>query len=166
MIEARTRRDAHRGTLFLTKFLADAALNRSCCNFYKTDSSCRIGAQEDKKVLSTRGLCATNRKLEEEIPKWNFSRGFVLSHQRCHISLPPLRDRRGDILSWPTISWISTIAIQLPAKACLLSCAVLEKYHWPGNIRELENLIKRYVIWQRTHHHDLVAREPQYLVQK
>ena len=42
---------------------------------------------------------------------------------------------------------------------------MLEKYHWPGNIRELENLIKRYVILgnEDAITNDLVAREPQYL---
>ena len=43
--------------------------------------------------------------------------------------------------------------------------AVLQKYHWPGNIRELENLIKRYVILghEEAITSDLVAREPDYL---
>jgi two-component system, NtrC family, response regulator AtoC len=42
--------------------------------------------------------------------------------------------------------------------------AVLQKYHWPGNIRELENLIKRYVILghEDVITNDLVAREPDY----
>jgi DNA-binding NtrC family response regulator len=43
--------------------------------------------------------------------------------------------------------------------------AVLQKYHWPGNIRELENLIKRYVILghEEVITNDLVAREPDFL---
>jgi transcriptional regulator with PAS, ATPase and Fis domain len=80
--------------------------------------------------------------------------------------MPALRERRGDIedLSAYFLEYYNR---KFNCRARPLSTevlAVLQKYHWPGNIRELENLIKRYVILgnEEAITNDLVTREPDF----
>ena len=158
---------AHRGTLFLDEISElDAALQSKLLQLLQDGQFCRIGAQEDKKV-EVRVVCATNRKLEEEIQNGTFREDLFYRINVVNISLPSLRERRGDI---PELAnyFLDFYNRKYNCRAKALSpelMAVLEKYHWPGNIRELENLIKRYVILgnEDAITNDLVAREPQYL---
>ena len=64
------------------------------------------------------------------------------------LSLPSLRERRGDIRALCAyFTNLFSEKFNAPAPALSASMlSVLEAYHWPGNIRELENLMKRYVI--------------------
>jgi DNA-binding NtrC family response regulator len=72
---------AHRGTLFLDEISElDMSLQSKLLQLLQDGQFCRIGAQEDKKV-EVRVVCATNRKLEEEIENGTFRRS-VLPHQR------------------------------------------------------------------------------------
>jgi len=108
---------------------------------------CRIGAQEDKKV-EVRVVCATNRKLEQEIENGTFRSDLFYRINVVNLHLPPLRERAGDI---PVLVeyFLEYHNRKYNCRAKALSpemMGTLRKYHWPGNIRELENLIKRYVI--------------------
>jgi len=158
---------AHRGTLFLDEISElDAALQSKLLQLLQDGQFCRIGAQEDKKV-EVRIVCATNRKLEDEIHNGTFREDLFYRINVVNISLPSLRERRGDI---PDLAnyFLDFYNRKYNCRAKALSLElmnVLEKYHWPGNIRELENLIKRYVILgnEDAITNDLVAREPQYL---
>ena len=158
---------AHRGTLFLDEISElDAALQSKLLQLLQDGQFCRIGAQEDKKV-EVRVVCATNRKLEDEIQNGTFREDLFYRINVVNISLPSLRERRGDI---PDLAnyFLDFYNRKYNCRAKALSpelMNVLEKYHWPGNIRELENLLKRYVILgnEDAITNDLVAREPQYL---
>ena len=157
---------AHRGTLFLDEISElDAALQSKLLQLLQDGQFCRIGAQEDKKV-EVRVVCATNRKLEDEIQNGTFREDLFYRINVVNISLPSLRERRGDI---PDLAnyFLDFYNRKYNCRAKALSSElmnVLEKYHWPGNIRELENLLKRYVILgnEDAITNDLVAREPQY----
>jgi transcriptional regulator with PAS, ATPase and Fis domain len=108
---------------------------------------CRIGAQEDKKV-EVRVVCATNRKLEQEIENGTFRSDLFYRINVVNIHLPPLRERASDIPELVTY-FLDYHNRKYNCRARAISVELmtqLRKYHWPGNIRELENLIKRYVI--------------------
>ena len=80
--------------------------------------------------------------------------------------MPSLRERRGDIEDL-CVYFLEYYNRKFNCRARPLShevLAVLQKYHWPGNIRELENLIKRYVILgnEEVITSDLVTREPDF----
>ena len=156
---------AHRGTLFLDEISElDAALQSKLLQLLQDGQFCRIGAQEDKKV-EVRVVCATNRRLEEEIENGTFRQDLFYRINVVNISLPPLRERRADVQDLANY-FLEYYNRKYNCKARPLSIelmAVLQKYHWPGNIRELENLIKRYVILgnEEVIASDLVAREPQ-----
>jgi two-component system, NtrC family, response regulator AtoC len=161
---------AHRGTLFLDEISElDPSLQSKLLQLLQDGQFCRIGAQEDKKV-EVRVVCATNRQLEAEIESGTFRQDLYYRINVVNIRMPALRERRGDIedLCGYFLEYYNR---KFNCRARPLSnevLAVLQKYHWPGNIRELENLIKRYVILghEEVITNDLVAREPDFFNQE
>ncbi len=157
---------AHRGTLFLDEISElDLALQSKLLQLLQDGQFCRIGAQEDKKV-EVRIVCATNRQLEVEIENGTFRQDLFYRINVVNLHMPPLRERRGDIEQL-TNYFLEYYNRKYNCRARTLSTdllGVLQKYHWPGNIRELENLVKRYVILgsEEVITSDLVVRAPDY----
>ncbi|MFZ0760899.1 MAG: sigma-54 dependent transcriptional regulator [Candidatus Sulfotelmatobacter sp.] len=139
---------AHRGTLFLDEISElDMGLQSKLLQLLQDGQFCRIGAQEDKKV-EVRVVCATNRKLEEEIANGAFRADLFYRINVVNLHMPPLRERASDI---PQLVgyFLEYYNRKFNARANPLSVELMNafrKYHWPGNVRELENLMKRYVI--------------------
>ena len=157
---------AHRGTLFLDEISElDLGLQSKLLQLLQDGQFCRIGAQEDKKV-EVRIVCATNRKLEDEIENGAFRQDLFYRINVVNLYLPPLRERRTDIPELASY-FLEYYNRKYNGRARQLSSELirlLQKYHWPGNIRELENLIKRYVILgnEEAISSDLVGREQEY----
>src|ERR1700746_1764468 len=157
---------AHRGTLFLDEISElDLALQSKLLQVLQDGQFCRIGAQEDKKV-EVRVVCATNRILENEIENGTFRQDLFYRINVVNLALPPLRERRGDIEDLVNY-FLDYYNRKYNCRAKPLSSelmTVLQKYHWPGNIRELENQVKRYVILgsEEVISSDLVTHQPDY----
>jgi len=157
---------AHRGTLFLDEISElDMALQSKLLQLLQDGQFCRIGAQEDKKV-EVRVVCATNRKLEQEIENGTFRSDLFYRINVVNLYLPPLRERAGDIPDLVAY-FLDYDNRKYNCRARMLSGEMMSrlvKYHWPGNIRELENLIKRYVILgsEEVIAADLAPREPDF----
>src|SRR5437868_5023879 len=139
---------AHRGTLFLDEISElDLALQSKLLQLLQDGQFCRIGAQEDKKV-EVRVVCATNRRLEEEIETGTFRQDLFYRINVVNLHLVPLRERTGDIPALVSY-FMETFNDEFNCRAKPVSSQLmnaLQVYHWPGNLRQLENLIKRYVI--------------------
>jgi two-component system, NtrC family, response regulator AtoC len=139
---------AHRGTLFLDEISElDLALQSKLLQLLQDGQFCRIGAQEDKKV-EVRVVCATNRKLEQEIENGTFRADLFYRINVVNLHMPPLRERAVDIPDLVSY-FLEYYNRKYNCRAKPLSgelMGLLRKYHWPGNVRELENLVKRYVI--------------------
>src|SRR6202140_3830915 len=139
---------AHRGTLFLDEISElDMSLQSKLLQLLQDGQFCRIGAQEDKKV-EVRVVCATNRKLEQEIENGTFRSDLFYRINVVNLHLPPLRERANDIPDLVAY-FLEYNNRKYNCRARALSSELMSdlcKYHWPGNIRELENLVKRYVI--------------------
>jgi two-component system, NtrC family, response regulator AtoC len=139
---------AHRGTLFLDEISElDMSLQSKLLQLLQDGQFCRIGAQEDKKV-EVRVVCATNRKLEEEIANGTFRADLFYRINVVNLHMPPLRERVSDLPDLIAY-FLDRYNRKFNSRAKPLSTDLmnsLRKYHWPGNVRELENLIKRYVI--------------------
>jgi two-component system response regulator HydG len=106
-----------------------------------------VGATEAVPI-DTRLLAATNRKLDEEIARGNFRSDLYYRLNVISIEIPPLRDRRDDILLLAE-SFLTEIARKRGEEPKILSqeaAAQLQEYSWPGNVRELENAVERAVI--------------------
>jgi len=139
---------AHRGTLFLDEISElDAVLQAKLLQLLQDGQFSRIGAQADKRV-EVRVVCATNRVLQHEIEHGRFRQDLFYRIAAMTIPLPPLRERAVDL---PVICeyLLQYYNDKLNGRAPMLRPALLAKmqrYAWPGNIRQLENMIKRYVV--------------------
>jgi len=157
---------AHRGTLFLDEISElDLGLQSKLLQLLQDGQFCRIGAQEDKKV-EVRVVCATNRKLEQEIENGTFRSDLFYRINVVNLHLPALRERASDIPELVSY-FLEVHNRKYNCRAKPLSnemMSVLGKYHWPGNIRELENLVKRYVILgnEEVISSDLAPRDPDF----
>jgi len=107
----------------------------------------RLGSSETMKV-DVRIIAATNRNLEAEVRKGTFREDLWYRLNIFPITMPPLRARREDI---PLLVhfFIDKISKRLGKSIGMVPVSVmdaLQNYHWPGNIRELENVLERAVI--------------------
>jgi len=139
---------ARHGTLFLDEIAElEPGLQAKLLQLLQDGQFCPIGGQEDKQV-EARVVCATNRNLEEEIRKGSFRQDLFYRINVVSIHMPSLRERAADIpLICDSLRQMYSERFDRPARPfSARKLEVLQRYHWPGNIRELENLVKRYVI--------------------
>ena len=139
---------AHGGTLFMDEvgelpMQTQAKLLR----VLETREVARLGSVKPRKI-DVRFLAATNRDLEKEIALGRFRRDLYFRLNGIALSLPPLRERVDEIERLAE-TFVAQISRELgraepgiPAKVLQL----LEAYSWPGNIRELKNLMERAVL--------------------
>ncbi|MNK52443.1 Transcriptional regulatory protein ZraR [compost metagenome] len=106
----------------------------------------RVGATDDNKV-DVRIIAATNRNLEEMVQKGGFRQDLFYRLNVINIKTPPLRDRREDVPSLAN-HFLKKYNDRLGKNIGAISqeaMEILKKYDYPGNVRELENLIERTV---------------------
>ncbi len=139
---------AHRGTLFLDE-IADLDLNlqSKLLHFLQDGTFCRIGDQAERKI-DARLLCATNKDLQTEIDAGRFRQDLFYRIHVFRLHLPLLRQRHEDI---PALAeyfrqhfqkQFGTTARPFPPD----TLEYLQSLRWPGNIRELSNVVARYVL--------------------
>lgn len=108
----------------------------------------RVGGLH-KRPIDVRFIAATNRDLEAEVGRGTFRQDVYFRLNGISITIPPLRERTPEIEPLAR-SFIARAAAQMKLRANpLLSQAALEEmlqYTWPGNIRELRNVIERAVV--------------------
>jgi two-component system, NtrC family, response regulator AtoC len=139
---------ADQGTLFLDEIgELDTALQAKLLQLLQDGRFCPLGGDEEK-VVNIRVVCATNRNLAAEIVNGSFRQDLFYRINVVNLHLPPLRERKGDIPQLINY-FIETFNAEFNCRAKPLSATLIDAfqvYHWPGNLRQLENLIKRYVI--------------------
>ncbi|MEJ2355976.1 MAG: sigma-54 dependent transcriptional regulator [candidate division WOR-3 bacterium] len=117
----------------------------------------RIGSNEELPV-DIRLICATNRDIEKEVEKGNFREDLYYRLNVIRIQVPPLRRRKEDI---PLLvsHFIKNQAKKEKKDVKGITDGALKKllrYDFPGNVRELENIIKRAIVFARS---DYLAEE-------
>jgi DNA-binding NtrC family response regulator len=139
---------ADHGSVFLDEIATiDEKMQISLLRLLETSQFSRIGSHEPITV-DVRVIAASNADLMEEIKLGRFREDLYYRLDVMHITLPPLRERHGDI---------HLLADHFIKSACddfkktirgvssdFVSC--LEAYAWPGNVRELKNIIQRAVV--------------------
>lgn len=139
---------ANNGTLFLDEIAEmDFGLQAKLLQLLQDSQFWRIGGREDIRV-NVRVICATNRQLEDEIEHGRFRQDLFYRINVVKIQLPPLRERTEDLFSLVQY-FLQNFTQKYGTAPRALSPNMmrsLERHTWPGNIRELRNLIERYAI--------------------
>jgi transcriptional regulator with GAF, ATPase, and Fis domain len=102
----------------------------------------RVGSNHTQRV-DVRVIAASNRNVEEEVDAGRFRKDLFYRLNAVSIKLPPLRERREDILLLAKSFAERVYSLSPEVKFSLEALELLELYPWPGNIRELENAVVR-----------------------
>ena len=139
---------AHGGTLFLDE-IADMPLTTQAkiLRVLTDQSYSRVGGQRAVKV-DVRVLSATSRNLQDEIAAGRFREDLYYRLNVVPVRLPALRERREDIPELVS-HFLARIAAERRMAAPTISeeaMAALQAHDWPGNVRQLRNIIERTII--------------------
>ncbi len=140
--------EANSGTLFLDEIgELDLSLQAKFLRVLETNDFIKLGDTKPTKT-DVRIIAATNRDIEDEIKKGNFRSDLFYRISVMKIELPSLRERTEDI---PFLAefFIDLFSRKLGKKINLVPGSFIEKlkhYEFPGNIRELRNVIERAII--------------------
>jgi DNA-binding NtrC family response regulator len=139
---------ANQGTLFLDEISEmHPALQAKLLHVLQDGEFSRLGGKRDIAV-DVRVLAATNKPLERAVEEGQFREDLFYRLNVVTIHIPPLRERREEIpvfLDFFLQKYSEFYGKNPPAFSDFAVGRMME-YSWPGNIRELENLVKRYVI--------------------
>ncbi len=137
---------ADRGTLFLDEIgELPLEVQASLLRVLESQTYRRVGDKVERQV-DLRFLFATNRNLPEEVERGRFHEALYHRINVFQIALPALRERREDI---PLLVEYFLALFSAGRSPCRVPRNVLQcllDYHWPGNIRELRNVIERGII--------------------
>ena len=140
--------EANNGTIFLDEIgEMPVELQAKLLRVLETQELLRVGDSKIIKV-NVRIIAATNKNIEEEIQKNNFRADLFYRLAAFQIHLPSLKERKADIpLLAKHFADVFTIKTKKGFVTLHDDCIhALEQYQWPGNIRELKNVIERSVI--------------------
>ena len=139
---------ANNGTIFLDEIATlKLELQAKLLRFLQDSEFSRVGGNRTIKV-DVRMIAATNVALKQRVQSDKFREDLYFRLNVIPLELPPLRKRRSDIplLAKYFLDKFNRKLNQSIKGITPDAMAVLESYHWPGNIRELENLIERVVV--------------------
>jgi len=139
---------AHKGTIFLDEIAEmSPGLQAKLLQVLQDSEFTRLGGNLEIHV-DVRVVCATNRKLDQMVKRGTFRKDLFFRLNVVSVMLPPLRERREEI---PRLveSFVRRFSARYGRPSPQISDRLmnaLERYSFPGNVRELENLIKRVIV--------------------
>jgi transcriptional regulator with GAF, ATPase, and Fis domain len=140
---------AAHGTVFLDE-VGEMSLRMQAVllRFLETGEIQRVGADRVRPLVDVRVIAATNRDLMTATAAGGFRQDLFYRLNVVCISVPPLRERRDDI---PLLldHFLDVYRRRHAASSCRLSAAARERlitFGWPGNIRQLKNVVERLVL--------------------
>lgn len=138
---------ANHGTLFLDEVgEMPLPLQAKFLRILETGEVQRLGSTVIKKI-DFRLIAATNRNLLEMVRNGTFRDDLYYRLNVVPVTLPPLRERPEDIKALTNMFLVRfNTKYNIDKKLDAISMQYLLEYNWPGNIRELQNVIERYVI--------------------
>ena len=144
---------AHGGTIFMDE-IGEMSLRMQALllRFLETGEIQRVGSDRRAPSLDVRVIAATHRRLIDLVADKTFREDLYYRLNVIHINVPPLRDRREDVLilaKYFIQQFSESHRITAPE---LMPEAIdcLSNYRWPGNVRELRNVAARLVLRCRT----------------
>ena len=143
---------AHKGTLFMDEVAElSVPMQVKLLRAVQERIFRPVGGTKDVSV-DIRIISATNKKLEDEVIEGNFREDLFYRLNVIEVKIPPLRERKGDLLPLAQ-HFLEKYSRELGKEVTKFSSYaidLLRKYDFPGNIRELENLIERSVALSST----------------
>ncbi len=138
---------AHGGTLFLDEIgELSLTLQPKLLRFLENGEFRRIGGVTNLSS-SVRVIGATNKNLTEEAEKKNFRRDLLFRLNVITLTIPPLREREGDVLLLSDYFLRKNSPVRSVKKLAPDAKKELLRYNFPGNVRELEHVIERSIIF-------------------
>jgi DNA-binding NtrC family response regulator len=135
--------EANRGTVFLDEITETTpAFQVKLLRALQQGEIRRVGSNHTQRV-DVRVIAASNRNVEEEVEAGRFRKDLFYRLNAVSITLPPLRDRREDILLLANSFAEHVYSLNPQVKFSVEALRLLEEYPWPGNVRELENAVVR-----------------------
>ncbi|RLD28291.1 MAG: sigma-54-dependent Fis family transcriptional regulator, partial [Bacteroidetes bacterium] len=136
------------GTLFLDE-IGELSLNvqPKLLRFLENKKIMPLGGNTEYSV-NTRVICATNKNLKEMVDKGLFREDLFYRINTIIIEVPPLRERKEDILPLANY-FLNNLSQELGEQKKYLPDSIIKsflEYKWPGNVRELRNIIERAVL--------------------
>ena len=139
---------AHKGTLFLDE-IGDLpmSLQAKLLRFLQERTVERLGGRNEIPV-DIRVVCATNQDLQQQMREGQFREDLYYRVSEISVIIPPLRERQGDrsLLAHALLERFSQTQRNAPRGFSSPAIRAIEAYEWPGNVREMENVIRRAVI--------------------
>ena len=139
---------AHMGTLFLDEVGSlDLTVQSKLLQVLQDGTFVRVGGH-DPRSINTRLISVANSDLRTQVEEGTFRLDFLFRINAVTITLPPLRQRIADlpILIDYFIDHYARAFNHTPELLSKSAVRLMQGYHWPGNIRQLENLIRSYVL--------------------
>ena len=139
---------AHTGTIFMDE-IGDLpmSLQAKLLRFLEDKTFRRVGGTQDL-VMDVRIIAATNRNVEADVAAGRFRADLYYRLKIVPIHIPPLRQRTADILPLADV-FIGDFNREFKKNVRGLAPEAIEamkQYHWPGNVREIRNIIERAVL--------------------
>ena len=144
---------AHQGTIFLDEISSLAPeFQAKLLRVLQEREFTRVGSNRVVKV-DVRVIAATNTDLSEMVREGNFREDLFFRLNVVPVTLPPLRQRKGDVpvLAEFFLNRFNRRMNRHIAGITPAAMTALDGYHWPGNVRELENLMERMVVLTPDH---------------
>jgi two-component system, NtrC family, response regulator AtoC len=139
---------AHLGTLFLDEVGSlDTSAQAKLLQVLQDGTFMRVGAQEPRRV-DMRLICAANGDLRRQTEEGSFRLDFFFRINAVTIDLPPLRQRTADLpmlIDYFLDLHAKTYRVR-PRPLSREIMNMMQRFNWPGNIRQLENMIRSYVL--------------------
>jgi len=136
--------EAHEGTILLDE-IAEMPLYLQAKLLRVTQDGHfqRVGSSRELQT-NVRILAATNRDLDKEVEAGKFREDLFYRLNVMEIVVPPLRERREDIIPLATLFVRQFTKGEVRFSPAVIRC--LEQYRWPGNVRELRNAMERAIL--------------------
>ncbi|HBC3387127.1 sigma-54-dependent transcriptional regulator [Vibrio parahaemolyticus] len=139
---------AHGGTLFLDELCEmELEMQKKLLRFLQTGTYTPLGGTKEMKV-DVRIICATNRDPLKEVEEGRFREDLYYRVHVVPIDMPPLRERGSDIVTLAK-HFLTTYAKEDKKKFSNIDTEaqhVIKHYEWPGNVRQLQNIIRNIVV--------------------
>jgi two-component system, NtrC family, response regulator AtoC len=144
---------AHRATIYLDEIgELPLALQAKLLHVLQDFEFCRVGGRETIRV-DARVIASTNRDLETAMRRGDFREDLYYRLSVVELHVPPLRERQEEIPFLVSLFLAKfNDQYQRTRELSAETLTLLQEHSWPGNIRELENTIRRLVVFSNSDH--------------